>query len=554
MRRFTIGVGAVVVAAVFAAVIAVMAFGTNPTIPPPSGTWGILPTDYPTGGQSNDCSLFVSTATNQFRIDNPQSLTYTTTALDGTAVSFTLKIATTGPKKDKYFDWSSTANVVDIGVKGGSDTARYGYTTSATSPSPPSGPPYLNNGLRPVFYDTAVHATLDNQAKLYNLSNVTFCYNTAPPALSGKVFADTNNNGQLEQGEGPVSGSGRTVTLYLNDGLNNSTSVTTTSDPATGDYTFTGAQIAAGLGSPYRICVSSDPAYSQSLPGASTPSLASCTSSGQRPLGYKGAVLGFPVGNLNFGEAPPVVTLAGSIFTDWNGDGAKNGSGSTTDTVQAGITRKVRLYGTTTPQEVMTTSGTFSFANVPAERPYRVCLVNDANYAQSSPTLAVRNCNADPGADQRDYGYSVTTSSDRSDLDFGETPFKSVSGNLYNDANQNGVFDGSDAGLSGSAGWRARLYANGVFLKDAQPASDGSYSISVLSNTLGPFKVCELPPSSAPFAQTQPLPSTPRICSTLVGSVAELAKGYNDLGAFPSVNAENKDFGTVAGPRVPPTR
>ena len=119
-------------------------------------------------GQSNDCSLFGSTAPNQFRIDSPKTAESTLmTALDGTPVTFTLTVVANGQKKDKYFNWQATgASVFDVGVKGGMDTARYAYTTPIPNWSG------ATNGLGAVFSDTGVHATLDNQSKLYNVRAV----------------------------------------------------------------------------------------------------------------------------------------------------------------------------------------------------------------------------------------------------------------------------------------------------------------------------------------------------------------------------------------------
>ena len=74
--------------------------------------------------------------------------------------------------------------------------------------APPDG---WTNGLNPVFGDANLHATLDNQNKLYNLSAITFCYGTASP-VSGKVFKDSNGNGSFDTGEAGLPD--WSVTLY----------------------------------------------------------------------------------------------------------------------------------------------------------------------------------------------------------------------------------------------------------------------------------------------------------------------------------------------------
>jgi len=203
-----------------------------------------MPIDWPTGGQSNDCAVFSSQAPYQFRIDNPQTLAsgYTTTAPDGTTVNFKLTIATNGLKKDKFFDWTATgANVFDVGVKGGADTARYAYTTPI-----PNWSTQVNK-LAAVYADTSVHATLDNQGKLYSLSNVAFCYSTTP-AIEGTVFDDSNGNGTKDTGEGGLSG--RTVRLYSGAATTTATTATTGSN---GKYVFSATQVTVNSG--YRVCL-----------------------------------------------------------------------------------------------------------------------------------------------------------------------------------------------------------------------------------------------------------------------------------------------------------
>jgi hypothetical protein len=262
-RVAVIGVTATIVA-VFAAAVAVMAIGapTDSPIPPASTTWKVMPSVSPTGGQNTDCTVFGSAAPYWYRIDNPQNLPngYSTTALDGTSVNFKLTIDTSGPKKDKSFLWTSTnATVYDVGVKGGSDTAHYGYTRDKNGDLPPT---YTTTGwtnlLKPVFGDTALHATLDNQGKPYNLSNITFCYGTSS-VISGTVFDDADADTVKDTGEPGLQG--RTVRLYA--GAATATSTTATTD-ADGNYSFTGA-----VGQSYRVCLVAAAGRKQTLAGTS---------------------------------------------------------------------------------------------------------------------------------------------------------------------------------------------------------------------------------------------------------------------------------------------
>src|SRR5262245_1688707 len=95
-----IGVGLLAAAGAVAAMVSVvlpaLARHARQPAPRPS-TQVVLPVDVNTGGQSNDCAVFGSTAHNQFRISNPKSQTYTTT-VNGTSVTFTLTLNPDGAK------------------------------------------------------------------------------------------------------------------------------------------------------------------------------------------------------------------------------------------------------------------------------------------------------------------------------------------------------------------------------------------------------------------------------------------------------------------------
>ena len=416
-RRAAI-LGATVGAVVCAALLAVMALGAGalaPTqqIPPASQTWNVMPIDWPTGGQSNDCALFATDpqtvpAPYQFRIDNPQTLPngYTTTAPDGTTVNFKLTIATNGPKKDKYFDWTATgANVWDVGVKGGSDTARYSYA------SPIRGWAGATNGGAPVYADTALHGTLDNQGKLYNLSNVTFCYSTTP-SISGTVFDDANGDGIKGTASAEPGIAGRTVRLYSGTAA----AVATTTDSA-GKYIFAASQLT--INASYRVCLVAVSDRSQTLPKSTTPGKAACTtSSNERPLGYGGSTFVHALSGLDFGEAR-TFSLGGTVFNDTSDDGVK-------DPGEAGLSgRTVRLYtgATFTASQQTDSTGGYSFPGQAPGSTYKLCLEAATGYAQTLPRSTTSGntlCTGTSSVVERSYGYGGTATADASSLNFGE--------------------------------------------------------------------------------------------------------------------------------------
>src|SRR5437899_12995706 len=85
-KRTLQGLAGVLLAAALLTFVVLPALASTPgtAVPPPS-TRGVMPVDVNTGGQSNDCAIFyagnsAAQPTYQFRIANPKSQTYPTTA------------------------------------------------------------------------------------------------------------------------------------------------------------------------------------------------------------------------------------------------------------------------------------------------------------------------------------------------------------------------------------------------------------------------------------------------------------------------------------------
>jgi hypothetical protein len=260
-------------------------------IPPPSSK-GITPIDVPTGGQSDDCAVFYAAPNSagkplyQYRISNPKTKTYSTT-VNGVTVTFTVTMNPTNPPpgsgslpayaNDKYVSFSSTggAAIVDVGIKGGTDTARYNY---AGFPVPGA----TNTNYGSVSSDGYLHAPAqsfdsnNNPTSLYSVSNLTFCFNLAGSA-SGTVYRDVNENGTKDTSESGQSG--WTVNLYSSP---SSTPVATTTSGSTGSYSFV---VPFSTGTTYRICEAPPSGtWAQSQPLPSTPNL--CTAATELKKGY----------------------------------------------------------------------------------------------------------------------------------------------------------------------------------------------------------------------------------------------------------------------------
>jgi SdrD B-like protein len=296
--RRSLVIGSAVLAAAVVTVLFVVlpALATPPgvRIPPPSVQKGITPIDVPTGGQSDDCSVFYASAgtkpTYQYRISNPKSKTYSTT-VNNVPVSFTLQMnpgdlgANTTPAytNDKYVSVtkSTGAAIVDIGIKGGTDTARYNYAGLTV-------PGATNANYGSVSSDTYLHGPAQSTVSgtnltptsLYSVSNLTFCFELAG-SVSGTIYQDNDQNGSFNS-PGDAGLAGWTVDLR-NHGTGSL--VTSTTSGSDGSYGFS---VPLTVGTTYRICESPPSGtWAQSQPAPSSdPGSKICVDSGELARGY----------------------------------------------------------------------------------------------------------------------------------------------------------------------------------------------------------------------------------------------------------------------------
>ena len=266
-------------------------------VPPPS-TAGVMPIDVDTGGQSNDCAVFNSTAANQFRIANPKSKTYST-SVNGAPVTFTVKLnpddatGLPGYANQKYMDVSSTgAAIVDIGIKGGTDETDYDYSVL------PAGYVTADGALHAPAQATDSRTGLPTT--LYSISNLTFCFDVRG-SVSGTVYHDLNQNGQNDDNS-PQSG--WTVHLYQGTTL-----VKTTTSGSGGSYAFA-LQLATG--SQYTVCeVPPSGTWAQTQPSPSDTNV--CSAAGELVKGYRftPASTTQQISGKDFGNVPSQLCVPG---------------------------------------------------------------------------------------------------------------------------------------------------------------------------------------------------------------------------------------------------
>jgi hypothetical protein len=459
-------VGAITLAGALAGLlifVVIPAFATTAgqAIPPASVANGVTPIDVSTGGQPNDCSVFGSTAPYSYRISNPQSQTYTTTVA-GQTVKFTVTMgppnlgSSTTPAwgSDKYMSFTSSgAAIVDVGIKGGSDTARYNYAGLPV-------PGVTNPNLGFVASDTYLHAgaqSVNGSGKptlLYSVSNVTFCFDVAGKAL-GKVFNDANANGTRDSSESGQSG--WTLNLYKGG-----TKVSSTTSLSDGTYAFQGLT----QGSTYTVCIVGQTGWSQTRPTSGTSGSAACSGTGESARGYT-FTFNLCKTNLDFGNAQ-LPSVSGTVFNDANNNGVKDsGEGGLT-----GWTLNLYKSGSLVTTTSSASDGTYTFQNLTKGGSYTVCIVDQAADVQTKPTGST-NCSA-TGEDPS--GYAATVSSSITGDDFGETAFATISGTAFTDSNANGS---QGAAENGKSGLTVTLYdGTGTQLATTSTATDGTFSFA----------------------------------------------------------------------------
>ncbi len=260
--------------------------------------------------------------------------------------------------------------------------------------------------------------------------------------FGGEVYNDINGNGVLNGGEPGLAG-------WTVDLLNSSSAViaSATTD-SSGDYAFSGVDPGS-----YSIQIVVQAGFVQS----STPvAFDETAASGQN------------VASLNFGEFQ-TVTLGGEVYDDVNGDG-------TPDDGEPGLAGwTVNLLNASNDIVASATtnsSGTYSFSGV-GPGSFTLEAVSQTGFISSGAAS---------------YAATTTSGLNASSYDFGEVHPGTVSGEVYNDLNGNGVLDSGEPGL---ANWTVDLYRNGVGLvASTTTGSNGLFSFSAVG--VGSYTVEEV--------------------------------------------------------------
>ena len=295
-----------------------------------------------------------------------------------------------------------------------------------------------------------------------------------PSSLSGFVYNDANDNGVIDSGEAGIAG----VTVTLS-GTNDLGAVTATAvTAADGSYSFAGLRPGT-----YSITETPPAGYfdGKDALGSLGGTVGKDTFTGVAVATAASGV------NYDFAEFLPS-SLSGFVYNDANDNGVM-------DSGEAGIAGvTVTLSGTNdlgavTATAVTATNGSFSFAGL---RPgtYSITETPPVGYFDGKDALG--SLGGTVGKDTF-TGVAVATAASGVNYDFAEFLPSSLSGFVYNDANDNGVMDSGEAGIAGVTVTLSGTNDLGAVTATAVTAADGSYSFAGLRP--GTYSITETPPA-----------------------------------------------------------
>lgn len=184
-------------------------------------------------------------------------------------------------------------------------------------------------------------------------------------------------------------------------------------------------------------------------------------------VGYDEHGVHYDFGELKLGS------IAGNVYEDRNDNGVIDpGEGGianvTVELYQYDGSRYVKVNETRTKED-----GSYKFDGLNIIYDYAVKEIQPDNYADGKDTIGSLQ-----GLKTNDYFYDIEVGWDQHGVDynFGELKLGSIEGNVFEDRNDNGVFDGSESGIGnvrvGLYQWNGASYD---FLRETTTDSDGAY-------------------------------------------------------------------------------
>jgi protocatechuate 3,4-dioxygenase beta subunit/glutamine cyclotransferase len=307
--------------------------------------------------------------------------------------------------------------------------------------------------VNPNYYEFTTQSGLDQTG--LNFGNFLNSEN-----LSGQVYNDLNGDGSNDGGTDPGLG-GWTINVLNSSGV----VVATTTSDASGDYSFSALPVAA-----YTIEEITQTGWvlTQPLPNP--------------PGTYSLPPLSGSYTDLNFGNFQ-TVTVSGNVYNDLNGNGQQNPGepglkGWTVDVYNAAGA----VVGTATTDA----NGNYTITGI-GPGSFTLGEIVQSGWYQTQPT----NPNY--------YSFTTSSGSNISGGIFGNFHTITVTGNVYNDLDGNGLRNGAEPGL---AGWTVNLEtSSGTIIATVMSDANGNYAFTGVGG--GTFDVAEVQQTG--WVQTQPL-------------------------------------------------
>ena len=295
-----------------------------------------------------------------------------------------------------------------------------------------------------------------------------------PASVSGYVYVDANNNGVFDTGETPIAG----AQLTLLDGSGTSTGKTATTDGA-GFYRFDSL-----MPGNYGVSEAQPTGYFDGLDAAGTAG-GSAQNPGDLINGLK--LVGGQNGlNYNFGELLPGC-ISGYVYVDANNNGVFDES----EAPITGVTLTLLDASGNPTGETRTTddTGFYKFCGI-APGTYGVIEAQPGGYVDGLDTPGSAGGIAHNPGDRIDT-ITIPSGTKSTNNNFGELLPGSLSGYVYVDANDNGVFDQGESPIAGVT----------IRLLDATGKATGETRVT---DETGFYRFTELAPGSYGVAEAQP--------------------------------------------------
>jgi uncharacterized repeat protein (TIGR01451 family) len=302
-----------------------------------------------------------------------------------------------------------------------------------------------------------------------------------PASLAGNVFVDANDNGLADESvAAPIANV--TVTLTGTDILGNPVTKTTTTD-GTGAYKFEGL-----LPGTYTVTETQPSDYVDGKDSVGTISgVAVGSLGGTAPTvdQVKSVVLGAAEDSVqnNFAELTPA-KLSGKVVTD--------ATGAPVAGVQITLTGKDDRGVDVTYTTYTAADGTYSFTGL---RPgtYNVVETQPAGYIDGAAPVTPGSTGGTAGAN-RISSVTLVQGDNSVNNNFAETNVAGLSGKVYHDKNNDGIFDPTDQGIQGALSTLTGTDDQGnPVTRTTTTGADGSYSFTSLRP--GTYVVTEAQPA-----------------------------------------------------------